>query len=138
MLTKEQLSEHQYPEDDEQSVISPDEALRLYRLGVFKVRHPKPMIIGGGRNANSYDFRGVGAAMSVVGTLPSKLDSVGHRLPVDPQELEAHMDSGLAAIVDSGNWGLADDFVTGYKRMAKAFGRPQELTSLDEKTNPTK
>ncbi len=116
------------PEKATSSVINPDDALKFYKDGVVRFRKPKPRFIGKGRDANSYDFRGVGAAMNVISTFPYEIDSEGHRTPADLQKVKAHMDAGLIAIKKAGRLPLTSDFVQGYQRMANLFARPKDST----------
>jgi len=124
------LKNGQTPELVELPGMSAEEALRLYAEGVRRLRKPTPMLAGNGLDTNSYDFRGVRAAMDVVRTFPHTTDGDGNRLLVDPQGIKTYMDLGLSAIAASGRRPLAEDFVMGYQRMAEAFTRsPEEPAS---------
>jgi hypothetical protein len=120
-------SSHEQPQD---SVITSEEALRLYREGVIRLRRPEPRIAGNGLDTNSFDFRGVRAAMDVVRAFPHENDADGHRIPADLQELRTHMGVSLTAIKAAGRRPLAGDFVAGYERMADLFTRPLEEPAL--------
>lgn len=120
-------------------IVGPKEALRLYGEGVRRLRKPEPHLIGPGRDANSYDFRGVGAAMNVVSNFPHQTDAEGNRLPADPEAIKTHMEQGLAEITRAGRGQrpLADDFVAGYTRMSEAFSRPPEEPTATIEQVPT-
>ena len=116
----------QNPEQTERTSIDPGEALRLYEEGVRRLRKPKPRIAGNGLDTNSYDFRGVRAAMDVVSTFPHETDADGHRVQFDTDAVKTHMDLGLTTITEAGNRPLAGDFFAGYQRMAEAFSENAE------------
>jgi hypothetical protein len=98
--------------------LDPELTARFYEDGRWRFRKPEPIMIGPGRDANSYDFRGVSAASNVLSLFADEYPGsvYGH-----PHELKAHMDLGLVAISENGFLPLAGDFVSGYRRMTEAF-----------------
>ncbi len=131
------MSKNSAPNQLKPLTIHPETAVELYGAGVRRLRKPKPMTTPNGLDTNSLDFRGVRAAMDVVGVFPHTYDADGRRNPVDPNEVKTHMDSSLATIREAGRVPLADDFVGGYKRMTEAFTRPQEPITPAEQIHIT-
>ncbi len=111
------------PKSELNRVLNPDEAHQYYEDGSRRWRKPhhNKRIAPSGLDTDSMDFRGVRAALSVTGTLPSReIDSEGQKAPRPLEVTRKHYQLGLTAIQEAGLLPLDDRFVEGYTRWADA------------------